>query len=480
VSKNVDGEFRMLIDGLLRPARSGDTYGNVSPSTEETLGLTSDAGLSDLGDAIAAARTAADAEEWARDKEFRIHCMRQLHQALRENEDQFREVDTAEAGRPYARTAASIGRNIVELERWIELAGRYEFDQPHPDGSGLLRREPFGVVGAILTWNCGFALNIKKCAPALASGNTIVVRPAPETPWQTTLFGRLIAQRTDIPPGVVNIVPSSNPDVAAALTEDPRVDMVTFTGSTGIARRIMAQAAGTLKKVHLEAGGKSAAVLLDDADFESVIPGIVTRLCANAGQTCAALTRLLLPRSRYAEGIELAREALSKVSCGDPWDEACGQGPQISSRHRDRVLAYFKKAQDEGAKVVLGGGRPALPRGFYVEPSLFADVEPCSTIAQEEIFGPALAAIAYGSDADALAIANNSIYGLYGAVYSESDDRAMDIARGIKAGQVSVNGGDTFDLGPFGGYKQSGLGREGGVWGLEEYLEIKTIGVPQR
>jgi aldehyde dehydrogenase (NAD+) len=480
VNKKIEGEARMLVNGVLRPARSGETYGNTSPSTEEILGATSDAGLSDLDEALSAARSAADAGDWTHDKEFRIHCMQQLHQALREDEDQFRAVDTAEAGRPYARTASSIGRNIAELERWIDLAERYEFDRPHPDGPGILRREPFGVVGAILTWNCGFALNIKKCAPALASGNTIVIRPAPETPWQTTLFGRLIAEKTDIPPGVVNIVPSSNPEVATALTEDPRVDMVTFTGSTAIARRIMAQAARTLKKVHLEAGGKSAAVLLDDADFEAVIPGIIAKLCANAGQTCAALTRLLLPRTRYVEGVEIAREALSTVSCGDPWDEACGQGPQISSQHRNRVLAYFEKAKDEGAKVVLGGGRPDLPRGFYVEPSLFADVEAGSTIAQEEIFGPALAAIEYDSDADAMAIANHSMYGLYGAVYSESDDRAMEIARGIRAGQVSVNGGDTFDLGPFGGYKQSGLGREGGIWGLEEYLEIKTIGVPRR
>jgi aldehyde dehydrogenase (NAD+) len=406
--------------------------------------------------------------------------LRQLHQALSEEQGHFRETDTSEAGRPYVRTVASIGRNVGLFKDYIDIAEAYEFEQPLPEGPGILRREPFGVIGAILTWNCGFALNVKKLAPALAAGNTIVMRPAPETPWQTTLIGRIIVEQTDIPSGVVNILPSSSPTVAAALSSDPRVDMVTFTGSTGVARQVLAQAAATMKKVHIEAGGKSAAVLLDDADFESVIPNIIAGLCANAGQTCTALTRLLLPRSRYAEGVELARQALSSVVCGDPWDPSCGQGPQISAKHRQRVLGYFDKARADGAKVVLGGGQPDLARGFYVEPSLFAEVQPDSTIAQEEIFGPALAAIQYDSDADALEIANNSIYGLYGAIYSDSDERALGIAKNIRAGQVSVNSGVTFGMGPFGGYKQSGLGRESGIWGFEEFLEMKTIGMPLR
>jgi aldehyde dehydrogenase (NAD+) len=202
-------------------------------------------------------------------------------------------------------------------------------------------------------------------------------------------------------------------------------------------------------------------------------------LCSNAGQTCAALTRLLLPRSRYEEGLEATRQAMAAITCGDPWDPACGQGPQVSLRQRERILGFFEKARSEGARVVLGGGRPDLPRGWYVEPTIFADVDPGSTIAQEEIFGPALAVIPFDDDADAVRIANDSIYGLSGAVFSGSTERALAVARRIRTGSVSVNGGQTFGIGPFGGYKQSGLGREGGTWGFEEYLEIKSIGLPR-
>ncbi|MGE0383304.1 MAG: aldehyde dehydrogenase family protein [Gammaproteobacteria bacterium] len=480
MARNVDGEPRLLIDGALRTARSGAVFPNVDPATEQVLGETADAGPAEVDAAMAAARRAADAGRWAADPALRLRCLRQLHAALVEEEQAFRDIDTAEAGRPHARTAGSIGANIAALAKWIDLAAGYEYEQPLPAGAGLLRREPYGVVAAILTWNCGFFLNIVKAGPALLAGNTLILRPAPETPWQTTRFGRLIAERTDIPPGVVNVVASASPQVAVALTTDPRVDMVTLTGSTQVARQVMAQASATLKKVHLEAGGKSAALLLDDADFPAAIATVAGMLCSNAGQTCAALTRLLLPRSRYAEGIEIARAAMSTIRCGDPWDPGTGQGPQISARHRDRVLAYFERARAEGARVVLGGGRPAdLPRGYFVEPTLFADVAPHSTIAQEEIFGPALAVTPYDGIDDAVRIANDSIYGLSGAVYGADVNRALDVARRLRTGQVSVNGGQAFGVGPFGGYKQSGIGREGGIWGFEEYLETKAIGMPR-
>ena len=467
----------MLVDGKLCEARSGASFDNIDPAREDVLGVTADGAVEDLGAAVAAARRAADTTEWAADHDLRLHCLRQLHSALNEEQETFRAIDTAESGRPYARTAASIGSNIAALDRWIDLAASYDFEQPLAGGAGVLRREPFGVVGAIFTWNCGFFLNVAKCAPALATGNTLVVCPAAETPWQTTRFGRLIAERTDIPPGVVNIVPSSGPAVPAALTEHPAVDMVTFTGSTTVASKIMAQSSATLKKVLLEGGGKSAAVVLDDADLDTVLPFVVGLLCSNAGQTCAALTRLVLPSNLYDEGIERARAVMAQITCGDPWDPACGQGPQVSARQRDRVLAHIDRAKTE-ARLVLGGGPPVSPaRGFYVEPTIFADVGPSSALAQEEVFGPVLAIIRHDGDDDAVAIANNSRYGLSGAVYSGDTDRALRAARRIRTGQLSVNGAQPFDIGPFGGYKQSGLGREGGRWGFEEYLETKVIAV---
>ena len=479
-SRNVTGELRLLIDGRLIGARSGETYDNIDPATEQSLGTTADASLADLDLAITAARRAFDETDWSTDHKFRRRCLEQLLTATEEAADGFRMIDTAEAGRPYVRTLGSVNRNIPALGIWAELAGGYDYEQSlstfRTPGQGLLQREGYGVIGAIFTWNCGFYLNVMKIGPALAAGNTIVVRPAPETPWQTTMFGRLIAERTDIPPGVVNIVTSQRPDIAEALTLDPRVDLVTFTGSTTVGKQIMAQAAATMKKVHLELGGKSAAIMLDDVDLEISVPLVTEPLCYNAGQTCSALTRLLLPRSRYAEGVEIARASLSGVHVGDPWDPQCRQGPQISARHRDRVLNYIEMAKSD-CRLVLGGGVPKnLTRGYFIEPTVFADVSPNHAIAQEEIFGPVLAVIPYEDDEDAVHIANDSIYGLAGAVHSKSTERAVAVARRIRTGQVAVNG--ALSNGPFGGYKQSGIGREVGVWGFEEFLETKSIGLP--
>ena len=393
----------------------------------------------------------------------------------------------AEAGSPVLLTyAVQCDTYIDAMPYWAELAGSYEYERPMRDTSfmgqpqrRLLRREATGVVGAITPWNFPLYLNLCKLGPALAAGNTVVLKPAPDTPWSATNLGRIIAEHTDIPAGVVNVVASSDHLVGEMLSTDPRVDLVTFTGSTATGRRVMECASATVKKVFLELGGKSAFIVLDDADVTKVLPG-VGMLCTHAGQGCAITTRILLPRSRYAQGLEIAKASFEKLAYGDPTNPAHLMGPVVSRRQHERVLGYIEKGKREGARLVTGGGVPKhLKKGFYVEPTLFADVDPDATIAQEEIFGPVLCLIPYDDDDDAVRIANNSIYGLSGSVTSASEERALAVARRIRTGTLSVNGGMWFDVdSPFGGYRQSGVGRENGLMGFEEYLETKVIALP--
>ncbi|WP_432829077.1 aldehyde dehydrogenase family protein [Dactylosporangium sp. CA-092794] len=478
MTQNVDGERRMLIDGKLVEAGSGRRFPNIDPATEEVLGYTADGTAEDTDAAIAAARRAFDETDWSTNHAFRRHCLEQLTEAVTAAMEDIRRIDVAEIGFPVSSLKMTIDPNLPRFGEMAALAGSYDYEQPLPDGAGILQREAVGVVAAVLTWNCGFMLWSTKVLPALAAGNTVVVRPAPETPWGSTFIGRLIAERTDIPAGVVNIVTSSDPAVAVQLTQDARVDMVSFTGSTAVGRQIMAQASGTIKKVLLELGGKSANIVLDDGDLRSAVSMSVGLSCAVSGEACGMLSRLLLPRSRYEEGIELAAGMIGAVEPGDPWDPATVQGPQITAAHRDRVLGLIERAKEEGARLVVGGGAADLERGFYVRQTLFADVDPDSTIAQQEVFGPVLVVIPYEDDDDAVRIANNSIFGLFGAVFSADEDRALSVARRMRTGSVMVNGASVFGHAPFGGYKQSGLGREVGTWGFEEFLEMKGIGIP--
>jgi len=345
-----------------------------------------------------------------------------------------------------------------------------------------VRKEATGVIGCITPWNFPLQVNLAKVGPALAAGNTIVLKPAPDTPWNATFIAKVVAEHTDIPPGVFNVVTSLDPArVGENLCGDPRVDMLSFTGSTAVGKRIMANGADTVKKVFLELGGKSANIILDDAKLEAVLPG-ASMVCMHGGQGCAIATRLLIPRKRYAEGIAILEQAFRGVNYGDPTDAKNIQGPQINRRQQDRVLGYIEKGVQEGARVVVGGKRPAhLPKGFFVEPTLLADVRNDMTVAQEEIFGPVLVVIPHDGDDDAVRIANDSPYGLSGMVSSASEERALAVANRIRTGTVSVNGGMWFAPdSPFGGYKQSGVGREMGVEGFEEYLETKSIGLPAR
>ncbi len=478
-------ETRNLIDGKLATASNGNTFENVSPSTEEVLGTVADGTKDDMLRAVTAARRAFDETSWSTDHAFRAKCVKQLYEGLKAEKEQFRSIVVHEAGAPVTLTSyMHIDDPIEMMAYWADKAGSYVYERRMKDipffgraNGRILRREATGVVGAITPWNVPLYLNIAKLGPALASGCTIVLKPAPDTPWSATHIGKVIAEHTEIPPGVVNIVASSDHLTGEILSSDPRIDLVTFTGSTATGRRIMECASPTLKKVFLELGGKSANIVLDDADFAAVLPmGAMT--CVHGGQGCAITTRLLLPRSRYDEGLAILKAAFENWNYGDPTNPANLQGPQVSKRQQQRVLGYLEKGRKDGARVLVGGGAPKhLSKGFYVEPTLFVDVDPDSAIAQEEIFGPVLCVIPYEDDDDAVRIANNSVYGLSGAVSSGSEERALAVARRIRTGTISVNGGMWFNVdSPFGGYKQSGLGRENGEMGFEEYLETKVIG----
>ncbi|HEU5300964.1 MAG TPA: aldehyde dehydrogenase family protein [Acidimicrobiia bacterium] len=485
---DITAEHRMLIDGELVDAASGAMFANVNPATEEVIGEVADGGVDDMERAIAAARRAFDETEWSTDRALRKHCLQQLKDALVARSEELRPQLVAEVGTPIALTyAVQQDSSVADMQHEIDLIDSYtwEYDLPIHDFMGMrskrrVYKEAVGVCGAITPWNFPFMLNLTKVAAGLAAGNTMVLKPAPDTPWSATWIGKIAAEETDLPPGVLNVVTSGNKaEVGEMLTGDPRVDMISFTGSSATGRRIMANGADTLKRVFLELGGKSANVILDDADFASVVPsGAMT--CMHAGQGCAITTRMLLPESRYDEGVELLEAAFKAFPYGDPTDVSNMMGPLINESQRDKVLGYIEKGKAEGARLVVGGGRPPqFEKGWWVEPTLFVDVDPDATIAQEEIFGPVLAVLKYTDDDDAVRIANNSRFGLSGGVVSASLDRALGVAKRIRTGTVSVNGGGWFGPdAPFGGYKDSGIGREHGIEGFEEYLEIKTVGLP--
>ncbi|MEX0664528.1 MAG: aldehyde dehydrogenase family protein [Acidimicrobiia bacterium] len=485
---DLQAEPRMLIDGKLTDAASGKTFPNINPATEEVIGEVADGTAEDMDRAIASARQAFDETDWSTNRAQRKRALEQLKAGLDKHREELRPQIVAEVGAPIALTyAVQLDSCIDDLQWDIDQIDAYEWetDLPVHEFMGMrsarrVLREAVGVCGAITPWNFPFMLNLSKLGPALAAGNTVVLKPAPDTPWSATAIARIIVEETDIPPGVVNIVTAGDKaEVGEVLTGDPRVDMISFTGSSVTGRRIMARGADTLKRVFLELGGKSANIILDDADFASTVGG-GAMTCVHAGQGCAITTRMLLPESRYDEGIDVLKAAFEAFPYGDPTDAGNIMGPLINERQRERVLDYIEKGTAEGAKLVVGGGRPEhLPKGWFVEPTLFVDVDPDSTIAQEEIFGPVLAVLKYTDDDDAVRIANNSRFGLSGSVASASLDRAMNVARRIRTGTVSVNGGAWFGPdSPFGGYKESGIGREHGVAGFEEYLEIKTLGLP--
>ena len=483
-----NGEIRMLIDGELVEAASGKRFENINPATEEVLGEVADASAEDMRRAIAAARRAFEETDWSTNRALRKRCLEQLQAALESEREELREELVAEVGTPRMLTyAAQLDWPLEDALLYpAQMIDTFEWERSlaKSEKMGMVSRrgvlkEPMGVVGAIVPWNYPVEVTLNKLGAVLATGNTTVLKPAPDTPWNATRLGRLVAEKTDIPSGVLNVVTSADHLVGEELTLSPLVDMISFTGSTATGKRIMEKGAATLKRVFLELGGKSAMIVLDDADFASTVP-MASMVCVHGGQGCAMQSRLLVPHARYDEAVELVAAGMAGVPYGDPTDDGVLMGPLVSARQRERVLGYIAKGQEEGAKLVCGGGRPPhLEKGYFVEPTLFADVDNSMTIAQEEIFGPVLVVIGYEDDDDAVRIANDSKYGLSGGVVSADEERATAIAKRIRTGSIGVNGGLWYGAdSPYGGYKDSGIGRQCSTEGFEQYLETKAIAWP--
>ena len=482
------GDERMLIDGELQSTPSGATFDVVHPASEQVAGRATDGTVEDMARAVGAARRAFDETDWSRDLQFRYHCLTQLHEAFERNKERLRRILITEVGCPVSVTGSQIESPIEEVRHWAEHGKAFEYlvdNGVHETPLGTARRkihyEPVGVVGAITPWNVPFYLNVAETVPALMAGNTVVLKPAQLTPWSGTEYGRIVAEETDIPAGVFNVVVSNANEVGAALAGDPRVDMITFTGSTATGRAILAAGAPTVKKTLLELGGKSAHIVLDDADFNAALSMAAMMACVMSGQSCILPSRILLPRSRYDEGIEILKNMMENFPVGDPWTPGNMQGPQISETQRQKVLGLIRSGVDSGARLITGGGTPEnLPVGYYTQPTLLADVDPKSEVAQEEIFGPVLTVTAFDTDDEAVAIANNTIYGLSGEVSSGDVERAFEVAKRMRTGNVTINGKSHFGIkSPFGGTKQSGLGYRNGEEGYKEYLDAKTIGMPE-
>ena len=473
----------LFIDGKLLPGGAG-RFSTVNPATEEVLGTAANADAADLSRALDAARRAFDGTDWSTNTALRVRCIRQLQTAMQEHVEELREITIAEVGAPRMLTAmAQLEGPVADLSFCADTAENYQWrtDLGLATPMGIptrrsLVREAVGVVGAITPWNFPHQINLAKIGPALAAGNTVVLKPAPDTPWCAAVLGELAAH-TDLPPGVLNIITSDDHEVGSMLSSDPRVDMVSFTGSTATGRAVMAAGAATIKKVFLELGGKSAFLVLDDADLAGACSMAAFTASMHAGQGCAITTRLVVPRARYAEAVEAAAATMSGIKPSDPTDAGTVCGPLISERQRDRVQSYLDLAIAEGGRFACGGGRPdGRDRGYFIEPTVIAGLDNTARVAREEIFGPVLTVIAHDGDDDAVRIANDSPYGLSGTVFSADDDRAQGVANRLRVGTVNVNGGVWYSADmPFGGYKQSGIGREMGMAGFEEYLELKAI-----
>ena len=472
---------RLLIDGKLVDAEA--SFATLNPATGEELGQAPDATVAQAEAAIAAARRAFDITDWSTDTALRIRCLEQLDKALTDHREELRDLTIAEVGAPRMLTHGP------QLDEPAKLPGYYaELLKTYPLTEELgekeirgqrhrrwVEKEAAGVVAAIIPYNYPNQLALAKLAPALAAGCTVVLKGAPDTPLTTLALGELIAAHTDIPPGVVNVLTSSTPQIGELLTTHPDVDMISFTGSTATGRAIMHAASDTVKRVFLELGGKSAMIVLDDADFGAAAMFAAFTICSHSGQGCALTSRLLVPRAQHDEIVEKVVAGIGRVTYGDPTDIKTFMGPLISEKQRDKVDGMVQRAVAAGATLATGGKR--VDPGFFYTPTVLTNVDPDSEIAQDEVFGPVLAVIPFEDDDDAVRIANNSIFGLSGAVHSRDEARAIALARRIRSGTFSINGGNYFSQDvPFGGYKQSGIGRESGVAGLEEFLQLKSFG----
>ncbi|MGH2955565.1 MAG: aldehyde dehydrogenase family protein [Solirubrobacterales bacterium] len=467
---------RLYVGGeWVEPAAAGSIE-VIDSTTEEVIGRVPEGTREDIDLAATAAR--AGFESWsATPVEARVEACAAISAGLAERGDELAALIAAEVGMPLsqARTIQA-GLPAMDFGAMPQVAGEVAWEEQV--GNSLIVREPVGVVGCITPWNYPLHQICAKVAPALAAGNSVIVKPSEVTPLSAFVLAEII-DSLGLPAGVFNLVTGFGPVVGEAIAAHPGIDMVSFTGSTRAGRRVSEVASETIKRVSLELGGKSANVILDDADLSAAVPFGVANCFLNSGQTCSAHTRMLVPREKLAEAEQVAAAVAEKMRPGDPFNSKTRLGPLVSEAQRDRVREYIEKGEQEGAKLVAGGPEApdGLERGYFVRPTVFSEVKPEMTIAQEEIFGPVLSIIPYEDEDEAAEIANGTIYGLDGGVWSEDPERAKAMARRMRTGQVQINGATFNPLAPFGGVKQSGHGRELGRFGLEEFLEVKAIQV---
>lgn len=469
---------QFYIDGQWTDPLSRDSIEVIDPSTE-TIYARIPAGIPDDAErAVAAAHAAFDG--WSRTAPAeRAAALGRIAQALEARSAELADTIAREVGMPIKMASrVQVGGPLWHWKNYAAMAERFEWARQI--GNSLVLRQPVGVVGAITPWNFPFNQITLKVAPALLAGCTVVLKPSEVAPINAFLLAEAIHE-AGLPAGVFNLVTGYGPVVGEVLARDPRVDMVSFTGSTRAGRRVAELAAATVKKLALELGGKSAAVVLDDADLPAAVKATVSNCLLNSGQTCSAHTRLVVPRNRLHEAAALAAEAMTKMTLGPALAEGSRLGPLVSQTQRDRVRELIRRGIAEGARLICGGAeQPAnLSAGYFVLPTVLVCEDPKATVAQEEIFGPVLVLLPHDGEEDAIRIANDSIYGLGGAVWAGSDEHALAVARRIRSGQIDINGGAFNPRAPFGGFKQSGLGREGGEYGLEEFLEYQALQLRQ-
>ncbi len=465
---------KLYIDGKwVEPIGKG-TLEVVNSTTEEVMGRIPDGTAADIDRAVAAARAAFETWSTTNPAE-RLGYLQKIAEQLAARMDEIAAIIAAEVGMPLPLAKAiQAGLPAATSASFVKLLGEFQFEEKI--GNSLVVREPVGVVGCITPWNFPLHQVVLKVVPAIAAGCTVVLKPSEVAPLTAFLMAEIV-EGAGLPAGVFNLVTGTGAVAGEALAAHPDVDMISFTGSTRAGRRVSELAAKTVKRVALELGGKSANIILDDADLAKAVKSGVSNCYFNSGQTCSALTRMLVPRSRYDEAVQLAKQAAEQFTVGDPSEGTAKLGPLVSEIQRERVVNYIRKGIEEGATLVTGGpDRPEhLEKGFFVRPTVFADVNNDMAIAQEEIFGPVLSIIPYEDEDDAVRIANDTIFGLSGGVWSNSQERAVRVARRLRTGQVEINGGNFNPVAPFGGYKQSGNGREMGKYGLEEFLEVKSL-----
>ncbi len=479
--------FQLFINGAWKNASAGATYDVVNPATEEVIAKVANASRGDMDTAIAAARKAFDDGPWRRTTPHdRAKVLRRLIDALEKRKEELRQWLISCAAAEYVTHWIQLDMPFTMLANYADLATSFELEQmlpviasqsPMPQVSNSMAyHQPVGVCGLIPTWNFPFFVTAQKIGPALATGCTMVLKPSPYVPIIDLIIAQAI-EECDLPPGVFNVVTGESAELGAALVESPLVDKISYTGSVGTGKKIMAAAAPTLKRVHLELGGKSAAIVLDDASLDQVAPLTAGPSFFHAGQGCAMCTRVLVPKSKHDEYLERLTGFVNMiVRVGDPADPGVMLGPVIREERRQQIESYIASGKEEGAVLATGGGRPAdLPKGYFLQPTIFGGVRNDMRIAREEIFGPVLSVLPFDDEEDAIRIANTSAYGLGGAIYTSDIPKALEMAKRIRTGTLNINGAISLLHTPFGGFKDSGIGREGGRWGMLEYSEVQAI-----